>query len=127
MKRWMLVSFCGECREPIPFSPCSFLGYNPGVDGHLFKSKETAQQALEATAEAIKKFGYQIETETTKEYYLLEGPSLPDGGFWQHTIGLKHITTTDAHPCIILHKCGFIIHDVNMVSDVRPIEIQLFL
>lgn len=36
------------------------LGYNPGVDGHLFKSKEHAMDAWEATKREIRKNGYFI-------------------------------------------------------------------
>lgn len=122
MKRWMLVSRCGTCNEPIPFSPCDFLGYNPGVSGHLFTSKEEAEQALQATRKAIAVFGYEISAETVSRHYLLEGPLMEDGRFWQYTSELTSIT--HEKPCLIPQKYGFIVHDVTMVDNIFPLEIE---
>lgn len=47
MDRLGLFRVCGECDEPSgTFSICDYLGYNPGVDGHLFKSQAAAEEAM---------------------------------------------------------------------------------
>lgn len=122
MKRWILASRCSECQEPIPFDPCFFLGYNPGVSGHLFKSKEEAEDALEATRRSIVEHGYEMIAETSQAHYLLEGPFMKDGGFWTDSNELIHLT--HERPCFIPNKHGFIVHDLNVVADVQAVEIQ---
>lgn len=122
MKRWILVSRCGECKELIPFDPCSFLGYNPGVNGHLFKNKEEAEDALEATRRAIIEHHYEMIAETSQTHYLLEGPFMKDGSFWTDSNELIHLT--HERPCFIPNKHGFMIHDLIAVADVRAVEIQ---
>lgn len=121
----MLVDNCGDCKEPIPFDPCSFLGYNPGVDGHLFKSKEAAQDALDYTREAIIKTGYEVSAETSSGGIPLHGPLMEDGGFWSHCHELIHFTHES--PCIIESKCAFTIRDASVIKNVHPIEIELFI
>lgn len=47
MKRWGLFRRCGECNEPVEVvDVCKELGYNPGVDGHFFRSEREAYLAL---------------------------------------------------------------------------------
>ena len=44
---WMLVSLCGECKEPLPIDLIQTLGNNEiGIDGHLFRSQVEAETAL---------------------------------------------------------------------------------
>jgi hypothetical protein len=66
MERWILVTFCGECKEPIPLDVWSLLEYNPGISGHPFKTEAEALEAWELTKQAIFRHGYFIESDGNK-------------------------------------------------------------
>lgn len=56
MRRWALFRRCGECNEPTRIvEVCEELGYNPGVDGHLFRSEKEAYRVLELLIENSRK------------------------------------------------------------------------
>ena len=63
---------CGECDEPTStFEICTYLGYNPGVDGHLFKDEATAREAWDLFEKALRKenfFGDADADEMRKIY-----------------------------------------------------------
>lgn len=47
MTAWILMEHCGECGQPSrQFIICNVLGYNPGVDGHLFGTEGEARKAM---------------------------------------------------------------------------------
>jgi len=53
-KRFGFFEFCSDCDEPTStFEICSYIGYNPGVDGHLFKNTEDANSAWESFIVAL--------------------------------------------------------------------------
>lgn len=55
MKRWGLFEVCSCCDEPTNiFCVSSYLGFNPGVDGHLFKSGREADEALRTLMDLIR-------------------------------------------------------------------------
>ncbi len=125
MKKWMLISRCGDCQEPIPFNPCTFLGYNPGVDGHLFDSKEEAQRALDLTLEAIIDTGFEVELETCHNVDRLHGPLMEDGSFWHPQSGVMY--GGHPNPCLIPERRAHICNDVTIIRDVRSVEVEFFL
>jgi len=45
LKRFAFFNFCGDCDEPVrTFEICSYLGHNPGIDGHLYRTREEAER-----------------------------------------------------------------------------------
>jgi hypothetical protein len=45
LKRFGFFSICSDCAEPhSTFEICSYLGYNPGIDGHLYKTQKEAER-----------------------------------------------------------------------------------
>jgi len=44
-KLYGFFNICGDCDEPVrTFEICSYLGHNPGIDGHFYKSREEAEE-----------------------------------------------------------------------------------
>ena len=57
-EKWAIYWFCGGCHKPTSqVEVCEVLGHNPGVDGHLFDSKEEAQEALDDMLNELKEKG----------------------------------------------------------------------
>lgn len=55
LDRWAFFRFCGECDEPTHlFEVCEYLGFNPGVDGHLYRSKKCAEEVWETFIKKVK-------------------------------------------------------------------------
>lgn len=55
---WAIVRHCAECFKPVGIiNICSELGYNPGVDGHLYDDQIEATKALNLLIKEVEKDG----------------------------------------------------------------------
>jgi hypothetical protein len=66
--KYGIFTVCGECKQPVKtFDICSALGYNPGVDGHLFDSPDKARSAWSLFVDLVQVRG------PSKDYEHLRG------------------------------------------------------